>query len=137
MTGERRKEGIHQVMFDDGNGGQKAGWIVQKHITPWHVIVVTIVAVLGLVVTVGTVAFNATRAGVEDATQDVIRHEMSPRGGIIRQGIDRQITEHEIESERNLNATLEEIKQGQTQIKVMQGEVCRRLSVLEDKVNSQ
>jgi hypothetical protein len=130
---DRRVDGVQKIVRDDGNGGRESAWVVHKRLTPWHVVVVTAVAVIGLAITVGTVAFNATRAGVGVQVDEQIRRETHRREGVVRQRIESDIREHEIESERKLNKTLSEIKEGVARIETKQETICERLERLEDR----
>lgn len=132
MNGDRRQEGVRKVTIDDGNGGREVKWTIHKQFTPWHVLVGAVVAIVGLVVTIGTVAFNATRVGVAVQIEEELRQETKQDGGIVHDAIEHEITVHARESERELDRTLREIHDGIVRIETKQQTICERLERLEE-----
>jgi hypothetical protein len=125
---------MHRVVFEDGNGGQTAGYFAQMKISRAKAVLGLLAGTVTLLLAVGTVAFNATRAGVAVQTGEQIRAETNLDDGIINREIEHKILEHRRESEEKLSDDLSEIMQGITRIETKQEDVCRRLDRLEARV---
>jgi hypothetical protein len=119
MMNDKSNQGIQKLVIEDGNGGTDVGWVIPSQIKTARLVIVTLCTVGAFLLSVGVVAFQATRSGVAVQTEQQIRAESVEETGIIHQEIEHQLVEHEIESERRLNESLSSIQTSITEVQTI------------------